>query len=64
MEKAASVQIRFRSSTAAVPPIQIPTGSALNEHQGLGNKTIDANAYHAVATGSVLEIDNVHLGYE
>lgn len=64
MDKATSAQIRFRSSTAAVPPINIPSGSALNEHQSLGNHTLSANTYHAVATGSVLEIDNVHFGYE
>ena len=64
MAKPASIQVRFRSSSADVPPITIPTGSALNEGQILGSHTLDANTYHALATGSVLEIDNVHLGYE
>ncbi|MBD5357182.1 MAG: DUF4493 domain-containing protein [Bacteroides sp.] len=64
MSKVASLQVRFRSSSAEIPPITIPSGKDLNEGQSLGNHTLKPNTYHAVATGSVLLIDNVHLGYE
>lgn len=62
--KAATLIVTFKSSNqGAKAPINIPTGTSLNEGQGLGNKTIDANSYHAVATGSVLKIDNVTAHY-
>ncbi|MBD5263827.1 MAG: DUF4493 domain-containing protein [Bacteroides sp.] len=62
--KAATLIVSFKSSNqGANAPINIPTGTSLNEGQGLGNKTIDANSYHAVATGSVLKIDNVTAHY-
>lgn len=67
--KAASIKVKFVSSTAAVPAITIPTGSALNEYSlngvtnGLRNNTLADNAYHALATGSVLKVDNVKFNY-
>lgn len=62
--KAAKLVLGFRSTRSGVTPsINIPSGSALNEGQGLGNKTIGANTYHALAVGSVLTLDNVQLGY-
>lgn len=61
--KAAKLQVRFKSSTAAVPSVTTPTGSALSEGTGLSNKTIGANSYHAFASGSELTIDNVKLNY-
>lgn len=62
--KASKLIICFKSSSqGSSAPINIPTGDALNEHAGLGNKTIDANSYHAVATGSILTIDNVKATY-
>lgn len=62
--KAAKLILGFKSTkTGVVPEINIPTGSALNEGQGLGNKTISANSYKAFAKGSELTIDNVKLGY-
>lgn len=63
--KAASVRISFKSSNNDLPPINIPTGSDLKELDGvqLGNGTLDANTYHALAVGSVLTIDNVKLNY-
>lgn len=61
---AAKLIISFKSSNMDTPPIKIPAGSALNEGQGLGNKTIPANSYHALATGSVLKIDNVKAHYD
>lgn len=61
---AAKLFIGFKSSNQNNAPINIPSGSALNEHQSLGNHTLDANSYHALATGSVLKIDNVKAHYE
>lgn len=62
--KASTLKIYFKSSNQPIPPIHIPTGSELNEgFTVLGNKTIDANKYHAVATGSELWIDNVTAHY-
>lgn len=61
--KAAKIMISFKSSTADEPSIEIPTGSALNEHQNLGNHTLPANSYHAFAMGSQLIVNNVVLGY-
>lgn len=62
--KASKLIICFKSSYQGNnAPINIPTGEALNEGTRLGNKTISANSYHAVATGSVLTIDNVTATY-
>lgn len=63
-ENAASIRVCFRSTASDITPsVNIPSGSALNESQSLGNHTIDANKYHAFAMGSELKIDNVKLGY-
>lgn len=66
--KAASLRIGFRSTKQGLAPtVSIPSGTALNEGVNAGNFTsppqLAANSYHAVATGSVLTIDNVTLGY-
>lgn len=64
-KKASKIKLCFKSTqSGTVPSVNIPSGSQLNEGQGLGNHTINANSYHALATGSVLTIDNVRLGYE
>ncbi|MDE7350152.1 MAG: DUF4493 domain-containing protein [Muribaculaceae bacterium] len=60
---AAKLIVSFKSSNLPVPPVNIPSGSALNENQSLGNHTLKANSYHAVAIGSVLKIDNVKAYY-
>lgn len=68
-KKAAKLYVGFRSTKAGVTPaINIPSGTALKEASiNAGNFTrpphITGNAYKAVATGSVLTIDNVKLGY-
>ncbi len=64
--KAARIAIGFRSTSSRTrtPAVKIPTGSELNEGQGLGNHTKGANDYKAFAKGSELEIDNVVLEYE
>lgn len=65
--RAASIRIKFTSSDAAIPAINIPTGDALNEGVAWSNFTnppkVAANQYKAVATGSVLTVDNVKLNY-
>lgn len=66
-EKASKLYISFKSSNSTVAPIHIPSGSELDEGMGgmhFGNLTLDANTYHAVATGSVLKIDNVKANYD
>ncbi|MDE5840671.1 MAG: PCMD domain-containing protein, partial [Muribaculaceae bacterium] len=66
-KKASKLIVHFKSSNkeqAAEIPIYIPSGSKLNEGQGLGNGKIDANSYKALATGSVLTIDNVKVHYD
>ena len=65
-KKAAKLKISFKSSKDEVPLVKIPSGSELNENQSLGSHTLSANSYHAVATGSILRIDNVvaHYGDE
>lgn len=63
--KASKLVISFKSSTqGSNAPINIPSGDALKEN-GLGIKdnSIPANQYKAVATGSVLTIDNVKARY-
>lgn len=62
--KAATLKVSFKSSTANVPAISIPTGSALNEgFSVVGNHKIGANAYHAFAKGSELRVKNIKLNY-
>lgn len=63
-KKAASVRISFKSSNSSDPAVTHPTGSGLDEG-GLKytNNVIPANQYKAVATGSVLTVDNVKLNY-
>lgn len=68
-KKAAKIYIGFRSTKEGVTPdIHIPTGSELQENGVSLNTnyyfTLPENNYHALATGSVLTIDNVSLGYE
>lgn len=69
-EKATKIQLGFKSTKSGVTPaINIPTGSALQEPQINRNNylvntpLITTNQYKAVATGSVLTVDNVKLGY-
>lgn len=64
-KKASKLIISFKSSTQGTSaPINIPSGKDLKEDADLGNKTLPANSYHAVATGSVLTIDNVTAHYD
>lgn len=65
-KKAAMLKVSFKSSKDNIPPIKIPTGKELDEKTGLKSVNLTANSYHAVATGSVLKIDNVvaHYGDE
>lgn len=63
--KASKLYIRFMSSGGSAP-YHIPQGSELSEGfnaGNFGNKNLGDNNYHAVATGSVLTIDNVKLNY-
>ena len=67
-EKAAKLQVCFRSSTNPNPKdyVHIPQGDELSEGFGtwhFGNLNLGDNNYHAVATGSELTIDNVKLNY-
>ncbi len=62
-KKAASLEVRFRSTSGSEIGLTIPSGTALNEGVGLGNKTKSANDYKAFAAGSVLTVDNVKLNY-
>ncbi len=64
-KKASSIRICFKSSNGSAP-VHIPSGSELSEGfnaGNFGNKNLGNNNYHAVATGSVLTIDNVKLNY-
>lgn len=61
--KASSLEVRFRSTSGQEVGINIPSGTALNEGTGLGNKTKNANEYKAFAAGSELTVDNVKLNY-
>ncbi|MDE6023548.1 MAG: hypothetical protein K2G13_08615, partial [Muribaculaceae bacterium] len=68
-EKAAKLSILFRSSSSENPQnfVHIPQGSELDEGFGalnFGDKNLGDNNYHAVATGSVLIIDNVKAIYK
>lgn len=62
-KKAAKIEVGFKSTKGSAA-VNIPTGSALNEGTGLSNQKIEANSYHALATGSVLRVDNLRLGYD
>lgn len=62
--KAATLKLKFKSSNQTTPPINIPTGKALDEDTKLTiDATVAENQYKAVATGSVLKIDNVTVNY-
>lgn len=71
---AAKIKVRFKSSYRDNPPINIPTGTALDDEisEGTFSANILTNSgvilsenstYHALATGSVLTIDNVKVNY-
>lgn len=62
---AATLKVNFKSSNVSNPQVNVPTGRALDAGGlGLKDNVIAANAYKAVATGSVLTIDNVQLHYD
>lgn len=62
--KAAKLYISFRStSSSSTPAVNIPSGTALNENQSLGNGNISANSYKAFSMGSEMVVDNVKLLY-
>lgn len=65
--KAATLKLGFKSSNQSNPPIYIPQGSELSEGVTVitseSNRTIATNGYHALATGSMLTIDNVKANY-
>lgn len=69
-KKAAKLYVCFRSTESGVSPkVNIPTGSELKEWEGSWPISpyvhyLDENTYHTMATGSVLILDNVKLGYE
>lgn len=63
-KKAATIEIRFRSTKGNSIAVNIPSGSKLNEGGGLKvDYTVGTNAYKALATGSELTLDNVKLNY-
>lgn len=61
--KAASLRIRFVSSTQPTSWAKFRKGAELNEDQGMGNKTLPENSTKAVATGSVLTVSNLQFQY-
>lgn len=61
--RASQLRLRFKSSNQKVAPVNIPSGSELNSGATYGNRTVAANEYKAVATGSVLKVDNIKLNY-
>lgn len=64
--KAAKIKVSFKSSTSTPVSVFVPTGSQLAEPgsgPAGGDRTQDANEYHAFAAGSVLTLDNVKLNY-
>lgn len=69
-KKPAKLQIGFRSTREGInPSVKIPTGSALSEGSFTLPVTpyihkVGTNAYHSLAVGSVLTIDNVKLNYD
>lgn len=66
-KKASGIQIKFLSTSAGIPSLNIPSGSELSEGITMSNFTnppaISANNYKAKASGSLLKIDNVKLNY-
>lgn len=67
-KKAAKIQLGFRSTESGVTPaVKIPSGDALYEDGVKLNTdyywTLAENTYHALATGSVLTIDDVQINY-
>lgn len=69
-KKASKIRIRFKSSNSTSTDVSkyvhIPQGKELDEGfnaGNFGNINLGNNNYHAVATGSVLTIDNVVLNY-
>ncbi len=62
-KKATKIQLCFKSSSANPVVTNVPSGSELNEHQTLGNKT-NLTSYKALSTGSELTISNVVLHYD
>lgn len=62
--KAQKLIICFKSSNSATPRVHIPSGKELNDGGGLNSNNLGDNKYKALATGSVLTVDNVKLGYE
>lgn len=70
-EKAVKIILGFKSTKSGVTPtIKIPVGSELKEDQInsinylTGTPLITVNKYKALATGSILTIDNVRVGYD
>ncbi len=75
--KAAKLVLGFKSTKSGVTPrVNIPSSGDLKEvssvnllsftkaSDGSYHKSLETNQYHALATGSVLTVDNVKLGYE
>ncbi len=70
-KKAAKIEVRFRSTKGNSIGVKIPSGSELNEGitvfndiEGWDQKIVlGVNTYKAIATGSVLTLDNVKLNY-
>lgn len=56
----------FKSTSGSKVNIKMPDSLAegLTSTGYIGDRTIGANSYHAVATGSVLTLSNVVLGYD
>lgn len=64
-KKAATLILGFKSTrTGLSATVKIPTGKELDEGKGLGDHTLAANSYKAVALGSKLTISKVELGYD
>lgn len=71
-KKASKLIVNFKSSNksdSADIPIYVPSGNELDEGVGLPglppyHATVNPNEYKAVATGSVLKIDNVIAHYD
>lgn len=64
--KATAIKIKFKSTDGTDISVTKPSGNDLddiNNARGADN-TISENSYKALATGSVLTVDNVRLGYE
>lgn len=62
--KARSLQVRFRSSTAAKPAAPVPSNfQDVTNTTSLSGQTIGTNAYKSLCTGSTLKISNVVFNY-